>query len=481
VLAAEEGRREFDIVSYGGEVLGRLSAAAALLDTKQPQPAAAISSASSAAAAPAAPDADGEPGGGPSVVLDFALVVPTAAEARRDAKGSDGEAGAAAAAPDHPDSDAENDGGDGDDDPAFTSRYEVCRTFLAALQVRTTKRDGGGGGGAVGGHSPPHAIAARCVLSTPHRSLFAPASLPSQLANNGNVEILPGGSSGSDADGGGGGDPASLASSFVGSSSASAAQPAHLAPFRAIFGRGGGAKAKGAAAAAGTGAGGDDGWAFSQAPVYAADDEDGDAAAAAAAASSAGAQSVRSAALAAGFVDPTLAPSFTGAFRLKLLTAVPRADVDGFTAPSAAENVAGGKAPDAGFTGTAADVDPADVAAMLADDDGGAGGEAPRGRGSGSRAKRGDKLSASPPPAAKRAAVGGGGSSGGGLLAAAAAAAAADRADSPAGSGRAAPKGRTKAKATLASALDEGGNEDDVDGGGGGGGGHGKRARLGRA
>lgn len=290
------------------------------------------------------------------------------------------------------------------------------------------------------------------------------------------MEILPGGSGNAATEG----DPAALASSLVGggsssSSSAAPAQPAHLVPFRAIFGRGGAAKAKGAA-------GGDDGgWAFSQAPVYAADDEGGDAAAAAAAASSAGAQSIRSAALAAGFVDPTLSPSFTGAFRLKLLSAVPRVDVDGFTAPSAAENVAGGKAPDAGFTGTVADVDPADVAALLADA-GGSDGRAPtaRGRGgTGSRAKRGDKLSASPPPAAKRAATDGG------LLAAAAAAAAADAAGSPAG-GDAAPKGRkaaaaagTKVTATLAAALgDDGG--DDAEPAAGSGGGHGKRARLGR-
>lgn len=134
VLAAEEGRREFDIVSYGGEVLGRLSAAAALLDTS------AASAASAAASAAATADAAAE-SAGPSVVLDFALVVPTAAEARRDAKGegADGEEnGGSGAAPAH-DSDAENDDAE-DEDPAYTSRFEVCRTFLAALQVRACCR-----------------------------------------------------------------------------------------------------------------------------------------------------------------------------------------------------------------------------------------------------------------------------------------------------------------------------------------------------
>ena len=120
VLEAEAARREFNIVTYGDEILERLEVAVPLLQ------------ADSAVAAAAAATASSTPS--PAVTVPFSALV----------------------------------GGDG-------ARFEVCRAFLAALQVRRHRR--------VGLQYPPP------PPKDTHTS--APAPDPLQLAADSCIEIVP--------------------------------------------------------------------------------------------------------------------------------------------------------------------------------------------------------------------------------------------------------------------------------------------------
>ena len=219
-----------------------------------------------------------------------------------------------------------------------------------------------------------------------------------QLANNGNVEIVagaPGGGGGSS--GGGSAAAAARGGGRREGGDSDAAAPPHLAPFRAMFGRGAAAPKAAAAAAkpasvrlitkaaappVGDAPDGGDAWLFSQAAEHpllqdgsggggagagmALDDGDAadaatvDAAVEAAGAARRGAELLRGSALASGFTDVTLQPGFSGSFRVRLLSTVPRhawgddaAAGGGFVAPSAAANLAAGAPPDAGYSGPA--------------------------------------------------------------------------------------------------------------------------------
>lgn len=277
VLAAEDARREFDIGAYGGAILSRLSAASALLATTASEPAA-------PAPASARPVVAAAPPGG--VLLDFALAVPSMHE-----EDEEDEAGAPLPPAD-----------------AGAQRYEVCRTFLAALQLAST--------GNV-------------------ELLAAPAAAASLDAMEEEGEE-------------GGRRPAG------GAPLAAAASASHLLPFRDMLA----VRARGKRAAQGAADTEESaGWAMSQAEVFADGEEGAAAAASAAAASSHAASRARAGALSSGFLDTSLAPGFSGAFQLRLLAQLPaRKDHEAFTAPSAARNIATGAAPDAGFSGSAVDV-----------------------------------------------------------------------------------------------------------------------------
>jgi hypothetical protein len=134
VLAEEDARRDFDIAAYGGEIMSALETAGALFATAAPSPPAAAAGDSDQSVAAPAPAA---------AALDFTLVVsshgprpgsetapPVAGGAAVDGRGAAGEAAAADAA----DEDEGEEAG-GSASSALSERFEVCRAFLATLQV----------------------------------------------------------------------------------------------------------------------------------------------------------------------------------------------------------------------------------------------------------------------------------------------------------------------------------------------------------